>query len=440
MTDIVNSPRKWTFIHLSDIHFRGRLKTGEDVFNQDIRDQLLLDLQRLQQAGQKVDAILLSGDVAFSGKASEYDAARAFLNQACDNLELPQSDVWMIPGNHDVDRSTIPYHVTNWHGKMKDPRVGYKDRQSELDTVIRLDEAQCKSHVLSTLGAYNNFARNYDCESALHPFLHWETIIGELDKGVVIKLRGLNSAFLCSDKDVRGPTTMVGTQQSMIREEPNTISIVMCHHPESWLADGGELMKHLRVRSNLALFGHEHEADIVIHDKLMVLHAGAVNPELIEQAKASYNVSTLWVDQQQLFIEVQRREFSREEKKFVAHHFSDQKTRMHQQTLTLKKTVQTAVQPKSNGGEAPPMSELNQALLIRRLTFFLLDLNEGARMTVVQNLSLLTPEMENLDGRDLYFAVIDEAKKRRQLLDLWHEVAKHHRKMPAEPDSGVPDA
>jgi predicted phosphodiesterase len=433
--------RRWTFIHLSDIHFRARLRTGEDVYNKDIRDQLLIDLSQLRRDGQHVNAVLVSGDVAFSGKPDEYEEAREFLNAACGNLQLPQSEVWMIPGNHDIDRSAIQYFLKHWHAKMKNPGVPNTERQRELDTVLSLGAKECEGYLLSTLKAYNEFARSYQCESSLDSPLYWETPVAVLDHGVAIKLRGVNSAFLCNENDVLGPTSMIGGQQMMISESVNTVSIVMCHHPQTWLADGTEFMRLLRIRSHVALFGHEHAADVIMNGQSMTLHAGAVNPERNEHAVPSYNIVTLSVNSDHaLAIEVQRRVFSQEQRKFVRYYFpGETATHCHTQPLKIVATA-PAVQPEATGSEAKAVSQINEALVTRRLTFFLLDLNEGARIAAVNSLELFTPEMDDLDGRVLYFAVIDEAKKRRKLLDLWHEVAKRHLNMPSEPDSGGRDA
>jgi hypothetical protein len=215
----------------------------------------------------------------------------------------------------------------------------------------------------------------------------------------------------------------------------------MCHHPQNWLVDGTELMKLLRLRSNLALFGHEHDADVVINEELMTLHAGALNPEQKKRATASYNIVTLLVNTDHaLEIEVQRRVYNQEQRKFVRHYFAEEKpTRRQTQPLRIV-AIAPAGQLETTGGEAKTMSQINEALVTRRLTFFLLDLNEGARIAAVNSLKLFTPEMDDLDGRMLYFAVIDEAKKRRILLDLWLEVAKRHPNMPSEPDYGGRDA
>ena len=57
--------------------------------------------------GQAVQAILVGGDIAYRGAAAEYDAALAWLEELAKECGCPMERVFVIPGNHDVDRSII---------------------------------------------------------------------------------------------------------------------------------------------------------------------------------------------------------------------------------------------------------------------------------------------------------------------------------------------
>ncbi len=70
----------------------------------------------------------------------------------------------------------------------------------------------------------------------------------------------------------------------------------------------------------------------------------------------------------------------------------------------------------------PPLCD--EAQVKRRLIYYFFDLVEGSRMTVVNKLQLITPELATLKGRDLFLAVIDEAQGRGKLIELWQEVAQ----------------
>jgi DNA repair exonuclease SbcCD nuclease subunit len=109
-----------TWLHLSDWHQKGK------EFNRDVvRDRLLEDIQervkRISPQVEQVDFIVFSGDVAHKGKEIEYQEARKQLfNPLLPALDLEQDRLFIVPGNHDLDReafellpSTILNHFTS---------------------------------------------------------------------------------------------------------------------------------------------------------------------------------------------------------------------------------------------------------------------------------------------------------------------------------------
>src|SRR5580698_10613562 len=96
------------FIHLSDIHF-GQ-ETGGLVFvHRDVRDQVIEDVGLLRDGfpNRKIDGILVTGDLAYSGLAEEYVEAGAFLDRLTERVGCPRTAVRVIPGNHDIHRKSI---------------------------------------------------------------------------------------------------------------------------------------------------------------------------------------------------------------------------------------------------------------------------------------------------------------------------------------------
>jgi hypothetical protein len=62
-------------LHLSDIHLRKEEIESTEDLDDDIRAKLLHDLGRSIPTGLDVDAILVTGDLAFGGKEIEYSNA-----------------------------------------------------------------------------------------------------------------------------------------------------------------------------------------------------------------------------------------------------------------------------------------------------------------------------------------------------------------------------
>jgi 3',5'-cyclic AMP phosphodiesterase CpdA len=70
--------RDFRFIQLSDIHF-SQVVDHQRIEHDDVRHELLRDANLLHRELGKFDAILVAGDVAFSGQQSEYDRAADWL-------------------------------------------------------------------------------------------------------------------------------------------------------------------------------------------------------------------------------------------------------------------------------------------------------------------------------------------------------------------------
>lgn len=124
--------RPISWLHLSDFHLRVR-----DAWPQDVVLTALCDsIARQREAGLIADFILATGDLAFSGKGEEYALAADFFDALCKASNVPKDRVFVVPGNHDVDRDRQRYcfsgalqhlssssHVDSLLGGAEDPRI-----------------------------------------------------------------------------------------------------------------------------------------------------------------------------------------------------------------------------------------------------------------------------------------------------------------------------
>ena len=69
----------------------------------------MIDLREdiIPRLGQ-IDLVLIAGDIAFSGKRTEYEEAARWLEQVTSLCGCKRTNVLMVPGNHDVDRDRTP--------------------------------------------------------------------------------------------------------------------------------------------------------------------------------------------------------------------------------------------------------------------------------------------------------------------------------------------
>src|SRR4051812_7534084 len=92
-----------TWLHLSDLHLRENDRSETNTFLTD----LLRDIEQRAVQGLKPDLVFVTGDLAFSGQRAQYDAVRAFLKRLAEVTCLPEGRLFVVPGNHDLDRARV---------------------------------------------------------------------------------------------------------------------------------------------------------------------------------------------------------------------------------------------------------------------------------------------------------------------------------------------
>jgi hypothetical protein len=76
-----------------------------DSYDRDVvLGALVRAVRRFRERGRSPDVVFATGDVAFSGKSGEYEIATAFFDEVLDAAGLERRDLFVISGNHDVDR------------------------------------------------------------------------------------------------------------------------------------------------------------------------------------------------------------------------------------------------------------------------------------------------------------------------------------------------
>src|SRR4051812_45113025 len=89
-----------TWLHISDFHVR-----SGDPYDRDVVLQALVkSVADYHERGRSPDLIFATGDIAHSGKRQEYELAEKFFDDLLRAVGLDKSRLFVIPGNHDVDR------------------------------------------------------------------------------------------------------------------------------------------------------------------------------------------------------------------------------------------------------------------------------------------------------------------------------------------------
>ena len=186
------------------------------------------------------DAILVTGDVAYHGRAEEFTRAKAWLEEVRTKTSSNPEALFVVPGNHDVNHAIVPKSSSLWdlHQTIRDSKKSTEERLSSL-------EAKLKDPALDFLVAlkeYRDFAQEYGCPTTSNA-LAWVQVLGaenSLEDGTVVRFHGLNSALLSDAGDAKANLLLGEFQFKHFDADPRYVNVVLCHHPHGWLLDDNE--------------------------------------------------------------------------------------------------------------------------------------------------------------------------------------------------------
>jgi len=254
----------FSWLHLSDIHFGE--PSASDHWNQTlVMENVRQALRELEQGGfektgiPKPDVILVTGDIAFSGAArseDEYSSATEWLTHFVHALGLTPRDVFLVAGNHDIQRT-----------KKKNPFLPRLNaiRAGKRKLTDALADPETRELLLSRMEKFTRFASRFAPDTVPPDLadgdLGW--VHTRSQRGLQLKLVGLNSALLANDNDEkeRGRLWLGERQLKPLNSVDRTEEFVLAltHHPVNYLGDK-ELVEPLLHRAHAHLSGHVHQA------------------------------------------------------------------------------------------------------------------------------------------------------------------------------------
>jgi FHA domain/Calcineurin-like phosphoesterase len=239
-------------VHLSDLHFgAGTVSWRHD--HEQVMASLVRDLERDRFAAHRV---FVTGDVAFSGAAEQYELAREALHRIAAAVDLSLGSVRVVPGNHDVDRATAqtPIIAALHHHARTSPVV--------LDALLA--DPRSRALLLEKLTRFRAFAASLDGHP---PELDWRERL--MIDGARVDVWGLSSVWVSDSLDgydERGAfaaNLILGKSQyrELARATmPAELNLVMTHHPLEWIANAhGRWMRSAFASApSVHLCGHVH--------------------------------------------------------------------------------------------------------------------------------------------------------------------------------------
>ena len=246
---------KLLIVQLSDIHF----ESVSDIVSK--RAEALS--AAVASSNDRPDKVLVSvtGDIAFSGKASQYHAAEDFFKAIKTELRSRlgmEIDLVVIPGNHDCD----------FGGDGNDTR------RAVLDSIRSRGNGKMSSEILSTCckvqTEFQNFRQSVDTLARKEFSPVWSTYTVEVD-GKQVLVNAVNTAW-CSELDNGlGAHEFPTEQHQNFASARADLRILLMHHPYHWFNNARyrQFEKLVRESAELVFTGHEHTPNAgVISDSI----------------------------------------------------------------------------------------------------------------------------------------------------------------------------
>lgn len=229
---------KILILHLSDMHF-----SKKNSFNDNNITSIISALQQHVRDVEHV-IILVSGDLAFSGKKGECIQASCFLNRIKDSITqrygIHDVVINVVPGNHDID-------YTN--GDLGNDGLGEIEKTNNYEEYINKElEKQRQFFVLAQ--KYQCFVGNYLVQQMEYEY-----------GGKKVQINLINTAIFSSLENDQGYHYLPQDSIDTLKQQGDSDYIItVMHHPHHWYSESCKkvLESALYTRSDIVFVGHEH--------------------------------------------------------------------------------------------------------------------------------------------------------------------------------------
>lgn len=229
---------KLLILHLSDIHFE---KNG-DVSGKNT-EGIIRALKTIDTFSYVI--VVISGDIAYSGKVSQYNTAYKFFsnlkNRIKQEIDIGMVEFIVVPGNHDIDYDK--------------GSLGH----SELEEIFRQNSQDLKlADESKKMNAFYNHANGLQCFHDKSRFVCTRDIV--IDKNI-LHFNLINTAAFSSLEEDQGFHYLSSVDMNILSEEKKSDYVfTVMHHPHHWFNHimKKKLEKTIYEKSDVIFVGHEH--------------------------------------------------------------------------------------------------------------------------------------------------------------------------------------
>lgn len=280
-------------LHLSDAH----LQAGGGEFEE--RARAIKAAVQTRSTDLIAMLVVFSGDIAFSGKAQEYELARVFIDRLFEAIrDLSGITVFgpvIVPGNHDcnfeVEGDVRPQLLSSLPSR-------FEDLDLNGQTVEQLTNVQAD---------FFDFERDYSkVERNKADRLYYSYSFQHQNKSVL--LHCFNTAWVSRLKELQGQLLFPQSIQPVRPQTLPDLVVSVFHHPYAWLeaTNGRQFLKFIESFSDIVLTGHEHEGDAYIRDSSSNAHVHYVEGSALQAPGAAEGFNFITADVKKMEYEVLR--------------------------------------------------------------------------------------------------------------------------------------
>ncbi|RWI54752.1 MAG: hypothetical protein EOR16_23500 [Mesorhizobium sp.] len=242
--------------HISDLHYTSS-SSGQ------LRDSAVASVRAILELARKLRAsgtlgsnvcVFVTGDLVQSGApaspggTSDFNAVKdALMRPLLEILHLTPDHVYIVPGNHDLDRTAVPEENRLIQGQY---------------TSQHISEANVHDDLRSKLREYFRFveAHGYRSMTCASPRIACFEHFGQS----IVCLNGLAGSYSREGSGDKGELFVLGSEFSNALSDIENHSVILTHHPLSWFADncGNDLKEFLSSKQCRLLTGHIHDRGI----------------------------------------------------------------------------------------------------------------------------------------------------------------------------------
>lgn len=236
-------------VQLSDIHFSRKRNSILE------KEEKLFDSIKNECCGVENVFILVTGDIAYSGKREEYEIAKRFFDSLIDKLKIYTKNntsfkFIFTPGNHDCD-----------FGENQDVRnVLIENILANPDNIPSGLIDGCISIQKEYFEFIKTFDSNDNLDNTLSNKLFFRYIFDLNGKKVVFHSYNLSWLSKKNEKQAKLIYPVSNIDKELIIDDTSTLTVSLFHHPFHWLTHQNirEFREIINKSSNILLTGHEH--------------------------------------------------------------------------------------------------------------------------------------------------------------------------------------